>query len=192
VPEYFGPYLPSPNGRVDLLVRVAGDPLAIAATVRGIVASTVSGASMPSVSTVESQLDAFSAQRRFQTWLLVAFAGLAVVLAAVGIYGVVRYSVAERTHEIGVRLALGAAPRDVLALVVRQGIVMPAIGIGTGLALSIGVTRAIAHLLFGVTATDPVTLGGVSLVLMLVAVAACYVPARRAARVDPLRALRLD
>jgi putative ABC transport system permease protein len=192
VPEYFGPYIPSPNGRVDLLVRVADDPLSIAPTVRSLVSNAVPGAIIPSVSTAESQFGDFSAQRRFQTWLLAAFAALALVLAAIGIYGVVRYSVAERTHEIGVRLALGASQADVLALVVRQGIVMPAIGITIGLALSVGVTRIMAHLLFGVGAADPLTFAGVGLVLALVAAAACYFPARRAARVDPVQALRLE
>jgi ABC-type antimicrobial peptide transport system permease subunit len=144
------------------------------------------------VSTVDSQLGGFSAQRRFQTWLLTAFAALALSLAAVGIYGVVHYAVAERTREIGVRLALGATRRDVLGLVIGQGLRMPAIGIGVGLAASIGLTRIISHLLFDVGATDPSTFAAVGLVLASVAAVACYFPARRATRVDPVRALRQE
>jgi len=192
VPEYFGPYLPSPNGRVDLLIRVTGDPLAIASTIRPAVASTIPGASVQSVATVESALGNFSALRRLQTWLLTGFAALALLLAALGIYGVVRYSVAERTQEIGVRVALGASPPSVLALIIRQGIVTPAIGLAIGLGLSAALTRVVEHLLFGVGTLDPAIFVGVALLLGLVAALACYVPARRAARLDPVRALRLE
>jgi putative ABC transport system permease protein len=192
VPEYFGPYLPSPNGRVDLLIRVKGDPLAIASTIRPLVASTIPGASVQNVATLEAALGDFSAQRRFQTWLLTAFAALALALAAIGIYGVVRYAVAERTQEIGLRLALGASPTSVLALIMRQGIVTPALGLAIGLALSGALTRVVAHLLFGVGTLDPSIFAGVALLLPLIAAAACYIPARRAARLDPVRALRLE
>jgi predicted permease len=191
-PEYYGPYLPAPTGRVDLLVRTAGNPLLLGPTIRREVTQTLPGAIVVSVSTAEAGLGGFSAQRRFQTWLLTAFASLALVLAAVGIYGVVHYAVAERTREIGVRVALGATPADVLALVIRHGMRMPAIGIAIGLVASIGITRVMSHLLFGVGATDPVTFAGVGFVLAVVAALACYFPARRATRVDPVRALRQE
>ena len=192
IPEYYGPYFPSPNGRADLVLRTNGDPLLVAPLVRKAVTAAVPGIVIGGVSTVDSQLGGFSAQRRFQTWLLTAFAALALSLAAVGIYGVVHYAVAERTREIGVRLALGATRRDVLGLVIRQGLRMPAVGIAIGLAASIGLTRIISHLLFEIGATDPSTFAAVGLVLAAVAAAACYFPARRATRVDPVRALRQE
>jgi putative ABC transport system permease protein len=192
IPEYYGPYFPSPNGRADLVLRTNGDPLLVAPLVRTAVTAAVPGIVIGGVSTVDAQLGGFSAQRRFQTWLLTAFATLALSLAAVGIYGVVHYAVAERTREIGVRLALGATRRDVLGLVIRQGLRMPAVGIAIGLAASIGLTRIISHLLFEVGATDPSTFAAVGLVLAAVAAAACYFPARRATRVDPVRALRQE
>jgi len=192
VPEYYGPYLPSPTGRVDLLVRVAGDPIALGPTLRREVTRMLPGSIVVNISTAEAGLGGFSAQRRFQTGLLLVFASLALVLAGVGIYGVVHYAVAERTREIGVRVALGATPTEVLALVIRQGMRMPAIGIAIGLVASIGLTRVMTHLLFGVGATDPVTFAGVGVVLAIVAALACYFPARRATRVDPVRALRQE
>jgi len=190
IPEYYGPYLPSPNGRVDLLVRTSGDPLALAATVRSEVTRALPSIVIATVSTAESQLGDFSAQRRLQTWLLSMFALLALVLAAVGIFGLAHYAVAERTREIGVRVALGATPGDVLRLVIAQGMRMPALGILIGLAASAGLTRIIAHQLYNVDATDPMTFAAVAIVLALVAATACYLAARRAAGADPVQALR--
>src|SRR6185437_13102860 len=132
----------------------------------------------------------FSAERDFQTWLLSTFAVLAVTLAGIGIYGVVHYAVAERTRELGVRMALGASPAEVVALVLRQGMLMPAIGIAAGIAAAAGATRVMSHLLFGIGATDAITFVGVLATLGAVALVACLVPARRAARIDPMVALR--
>jgi putative ABC transport system permease protein len=190
IPEYYGPYIPSPNGRVDLLVRASGDPLALAATIRSEVTRALPSIVIVTVSTAESQLGDFSAQRRLQTWLLAMFALLALVLAAVGIFGLAHYAVAERTREIGVRVALGATPGDVLRLVIAQGMRMPALGIVLGLAASAGLTRIIAHQLYDVGATDPMTFAVVAIVLALVAACACYLAARRAAGADPVQALR--
>ena len=122
--------------------------------------------------------------------LLGVFAALALALACAGIYGVISYLVGQRTHEIGVRIALGAQRGDVLRLMLGQGARMALLGICVGVAASLGLTRLMSRLLFGVTATDPLTFAGVGVALALVALAACYIPARRALRVDPLAALR--
>jgi predicted permease len=190
IPEYYGPHLPSASDRADLLVRTQGDPLSIAPLVRQTVRAGIPNVTIVSVSTADAQLGGFSGQRRLQTWLLTVFAMLALTLAAIGVYGVVHYAVDERTREIGVRVALGASPADVAALVVADGMRMPAMGLAIGLAIAIGVTRVIAHLLYSVGPTDPVTFMGVGLTLAAVAIVACWLPARRAARLDPVQALR--
>ncbi|HLJ40190.1 MAG TPA: FtsX-like permease family protein, partial [Candidatus Acidoferrales bacterium] len=129
---------------------------------------------------------------RFHAILLGIFGTLAVLIAAVGVYGVISYSVAQRTHEIGIRLALGAQRRSVLRLVVGQGLKLACIGIVIGIAAAFALTRLMSSLLFGVSATDPLTFACVAILLVLVAMLACYIPARRAMRVDPMIALRYE
>jgi len=189
VPEYFGSYLPRPYNRGDLVIRTSGDPLAIAPLVRQIV-TRIPGTVVASVSAADAQFGGFAAARRLETSLLVAFAALALTLAAIGIFGLVHYAVAERTREIGIRIALGATPGDVLGAVVAQGMRMPLAGIVLGLTAAVGLTRTMAHLLFNVGATDPTTFATVALLLATVAVVACYLAGRRGTRIDPIRALR--
>jgi ABC-type antimicrobial peptide transport system permease subunit len=128
--------------------------------------------------------------QRFSMILLLAFAGIALLLASVGIYGVVSYIVGQRTHEIGVRIALGAQQTDVMRWVLGEGARMALVGVGIGLATALALTRLMARLLYGVSATDPLTFAAVTALLLLVAIAACYIPAWRAMRVDPVVALR--
>jgi putative ABC transport system permease protein len=148
------------------------------------------------INTMEELVSASIAQRRFSMLLLGVFAAIALLLAAIGIYGVISYSVAQRASEIGVRMALGAQSRDVVKMVLREGMMLALVGVGIGLvatfALARLMTSLLSNLLFSVRATDPITFAGVAALLALVALFACYVPARRAAKVDPMVALRCE
>jgi putative ABC transport system permease protein len=142
--------------------------------------------------TVQQNIDAGLWAPRMGAALLSIFGGLALLLAMIGVYGVMSYSVTQRSQELGIRMALGARASDVLLLVLKQGMVLAASGAALGVALALLLGRVVSTLLFGVSGRDPLTLAGVSAVLTLVALLACYIPARRAARVDPLVALRCE
>ncbi|MCS6806176.1 MAG: FtsX-like permease family protein [Acidobacteriota bacterium] len=173
-------------------LRTSGDPRLLIGAIRASVAELTRKEAVYDFKTMEEHLAASVAQRRFATILMGVFAGAALALAAVGIYGVVSYSVSQRTHEIGIRMALGAQRSDILKLVLGQGMVLTLVGVGLGLAASLGLTRLLRNLLFGVTATDPVTFASVSLLLVGVSLLASSIPAWWATRVDPKVALRYE
>ena len=191
-------YMPYAQGisqyreETSMVLRASGDPLALAGAVRGAVREVDKAQPVAKLQTMETVIGESIAQPRFRTVLLGSFGALAVVLAAIGIYGVLAHTVAQRSREIGIRMALGARTQDVLVLVLRQGMTLVLIGMAVGLAGAFALARLLSGLLFGVTPTDTVTFTVVPLVLAAVALAACYLPARRAARVDPMRALRCE
>jgi putative ABC transport system permease protein len=184
--------LPRYVRRVNLLVRTTVEPLSLAGPVRNQIAALDKDQAVFNVRTMEQALAQSVAARRFSMILLAVFALLALTLAAVGIYGVISYSVAQRTREVGIRMALGARTIDVLKLVVRDGLKLVLIGIVVGIAGALALTRLMTTLLFGVTATDAVIYVSVALGLTVVALIACCIPARRATKVDPLVALRFE
>ena len=184
--------LPRYVRRVNLLVRTTVEPLSLAGSVRSQISALDKDQAVFNVRTMEQALSRSVAARRFSMILLGVFAILALTLAAVGIYGVISYSVAQRTREVGIRMALGANTIDVIKLVVRDGLKLVLIGVGVGLVGALMLTRMMTTLLFGVTPTDAVTYATVALGLILVALIACCIPARRATKVDPLVALRFE
>lgn len=190
--EMYTPILQTPMPFANLVVKTALDPQSIAASVQTQASALDQDLPIHSAKPMEAFLAASISRPKFNTLLLTIFAAIALVLAGVGIYGVMAYSVAQRTHEMGIRMALGARRADVLRLVVGQGMTLAAVGVGLGLGAAYGLTRLMASLLFGVTATDPLTFVGVSLVLATVSLIANLIPARRATKVDPMVALRYE
>jgi predicted permease len=182
--------MPLAADAVAVVLRTEGDPTAVMSSVRRAVEEIDSNEVVYNVQTMDEVVSNSFAARRLSMILLGVFAALALVLACVGIYGVISYLVGQRTHELGVRMALGAQRRDVLRLVIGHGARMALIGVAIGMGAALGLTRLMANQLFGVSAHDPLTFAGVAMVLIMVAIAACYIPARRAMRVDPVVALR--
>jgi putative ABC transport system permease protein len=180
------------SGKMTLVARTAAEPTAMVDALRNEVRALEPNLPTADIGTLAEQVRLSLLPARVTAGLLGVFGLLALVLATVGIYGVVSYSVANRTHEIGIRTALGAQSKDILKLVLREGMVMVAIGVALGLGVAFAATRVISSFLYGVSATDPITFLGVSVLLATVALAACFVPARRAAKVDPTVALRYE
>jgi putative ABC transport system permease protein len=190
--ELYLPYLQSPIGSFTVVVRSHGDPASLASGLRGAVSAVDPDVPVYAVRTLEDLVSERNAQRRLAVVLLSIFAAIALALAAIGIYGVMSYAVAQRTQEIGIRLALGAHRRDILSMVLRHGLGLALAGVAVGLLTAFGLARLVASLLFRVSATDPPTFSLVPLLLIAVAMLACYLPARRATRVDPLVSLRYE
>ncbi len=180
------------SGAMDLIVRTTGRPADMVAPLRAEVQALDPNVPVYSIATMEQLVSGSIAEERFNLLLLGLFATVAVILAAIGIYGVLSYAVARRTREIGVRLALGASGREVLRSVAGRGLALATLGLGLGLIAAYGLTRLMSSLLFGVSPTDPATFAAVGVLLLAVAGVACVVPALRAARVDPLVALRYE
>jgi len=191
-PEVYVPYLQNVWGTTMLAVRAQGDPLQLANVVQAEIHTLDKDQPVTDVKTMEQIISESVSNQRFGTTLLSWFAAVALVLAAVGIYGVISFSVTQRTHEIGIRMALGATSTDVLRMVVGQGVTLALVGVAFGVGAAFALTRLMASMLFGITATDPLTFVITSAMLFAVALLACYVPARRATRVDPMIALRYE
>jgi putative ABC transport system permease protein len=190
--EIYFPYTQRPQNQMYLAIRTGTDPLALTNAVRSELLALDSSQPVYEVKSMDQLVSTSLAQRQLNMVLFAAFSAIALILASVGIYGVMSYSVTQRTHEIGIRMALGAQQRGVLALVVRQGMSLALAGVGIGLVSAFALTRLMSSLLFGVSATDPLTFVAIAILLTGVALVACFVPARRATRVDPMVALRYE
>jgi ABC-type antimicrobial peptide transport system permease subunit len=185
-------FLTGISGTLGYAVRVSGNPLSIAADVRRMIREVDSSAAADSVMTMDDLVSGMSAQPRFYAVLVGVFGAIAAVVAGIGVYGVLSYAVAQRTREIGIRIALGAERWQVVGLVMRQGALIVGIGLAIGLAGAAALTRYVSGMLFGITAMDVSTYIAVAAAFALLALLACFVPARRAARLDPLTSLRHD
>jgi predicted permease len=193
IPQMFEPMAQNPSRLATILVRASmDDPMRIAGAVQAAVRRVDKHAPVYRAATLEDQLGAYLTERRFQTSLLTGFALVALLMAAIGIYGLIQYSIAMRTHEIGIRMAVGARAGDIFRMILGEGMKLSLTGLALGLMGALGLGKAGASLLYGVTATDPLTFTSVSLLLAAVAAAACYFPARRAMKVEPIAALRLE
>jgi putative ABC transport system permease protein len=188
----YEPHPQRPWRTMNLVIRTDVEPASMAATVRNALRERSKGLLIYNVSTMDQRISASMAPRRLNMTLLGIFAVVALMLAVIGIYGVMSYAVTQRTHEIGVRVALGAQRVDVLRLVVGQAMILALVGVAIGLGAAVGLTRLMTGLLYKVSATDPITYAGITAVLLGVALLASYIPARRASRVDPMTALRWE
>jgi putative ABC transport system permease protein len=190
--QIYVPHAQFPTGFSTIVVKTENESTAMTGAIRREIRAVDKDQAVFKVTTLEQLMGESILIRKFFMLLLLVFATLALVLAAVGIYGVMSYVASQRTHEIGIRMALGAQASDVLKLIIGNGMVLAMIGVAAGLAGSFALTRLLAGLLFGVSATDAATFTIVSLALIAVALFACYIPARRATKVDPLVALRYE
>ncbi|MGO8732334.1 MAG: ADOP family duplicated permease [Terriglobia bacterium] len=190
--EMYFLYDQMPQGWITLAVRSAMEPKALASAIRSTVRAVDRELPVTHLRTLKEVVDASVASQRFQLLMLAIFGGLALVLAAVGIYGVIAYSVTQRAHEIGIRMALGASPGDMWRMVVRQALKLAGVGVIIGAVATLALGRVLSGLLFGVKPTDPLTFGSAALLLVAIAILAAYFPARRATKIDPIEALRYE
>ncbi|HEY1341007.1 MAG TPA: FtsX-like permease family protein, partial [Bryobacteraceae bacterium] len=191
-PEFFEPYAQTPQPSMVLTVRTASDPLRFAPALREAIRNVDRGQPVAHITTMEQRVVDAMGTQRFAALLLAVFGTVALLLAAVGIYGVISFSVARRTREIGVRMALGAAGGDVMRMVVRRAVLLAALGVAAGVAGGLALAKVIRSMLYGVSATDPWVFGAAAVLMLSVAALAAYVPARRASRVSPSEALRYE
>jgi putative ABC transport system permease protein len=191
-PMMYVPFAQAPLYGGEVVVRTSLSASSVAAGIRRAVRSIDKNLPVTDIESLDDALGRSISQERFRTFLLGSFSAIALVLAAVGIFGVVSYSTSQRTHEIGIRIALGAGRREVLQLILGQGTKLALFGLGIGLVAAFLLTRVMSGLLYSVSATDPMTFASVAVILLAVALTACYIPARRAMRVDPVVALRYE
>jgi putative ABC transport system permease protein len=191
-PTVYFPLPELPYSSMTLVIRTTGDPAEMVPAVRREISAIDPSQPVSDVQTMNQVMSQTVSRARFNTLLLALFAGLATLLAAIGIFGVMSYSVTLRTREISIRMALGAQPGRMQMHILWQGLLLTLIGIAIGLAGALALTRLMSSLLFGVAATDPATFASIILILALISLLACYIPARRATRVDPLMALRYE
>jgi len=193
-PVLYYPYRQNPSTTTNLVVRTSTDPATLVDVIRNECRTLEPDVALFSVRTIDDMInDAPAAfMRRFPAFLIGIFAAIALVLATIGIYGVVSYSVSQQTHDIGVRMALGARAADILKMVLRQGLTLALLGLAVGVLAALALTRLLRSLLYEVQASDPVILCLVAGLLVIVALLACYIPARRATKVDPMIALRYE
>lgn len=181
-----------PEPGINIVLKTAGDPARLTEPLKSAVKDVDPAIAVSGIATMDSMIADANGASRFYATLVAIFAALAMLLAAVGIYGVMSYAVAQRSQEIGVRLALGAAERQIFALVVGDSLRLAAVGLAIGAAGGVMVGRALQNLLFGVRGADPLTFSATAVLLLMVAFAASYLPARRAMRTDPMEALRAE
>jgi len=191
-PAVFLPYAQAPDGAYHVMLKASIDPLTTMSALRGVVRSMDREMALSEIQTLNDRVEANIASPRFLMLLAVAFAMIAVALAATGIYGVLAYAVSQRTHEIGIRLALGASRKRVLRSVMSQGVALAAVATMIGIPLAYGLSRTMGSLLYEITPADPVTFLAIVFIVLGVSLVACYIPAARAAGSDPLKALRID
>jgi putative ABC transport system permease protein len=188
----YWPHAELAPGGMEMAVRAEGDPLALVSSVRRIVRDLDPDLPIADVRTMDQLVASSIARARFSSLLLSLFAAVAALIACVGLYGVLSHAVTQRSHEIGIRMALGAARTDVLRMVLSRGMVLAGLGIAVGLALAFSLARTVESFLFGTSPTDPLTFAGIAVMLATVALLACLAPARRAARLDPMKVLRQE
>src|SRR5581483_1653908 len=191
-PAIYQPYTQQPTSTMYLVVKTESNPTGMLPAVTAEIRKLNPDTPIYDVHTMEQRLSDSLAQRRFSMLLLLLFSALALILATVGIYGVMSYSVTQRTHELGIRVALGAQQKTILGMIVKHGLTLTLIGIGAGLLVAYSLTRVMTGLLYGVSPTDSLTFILISLVLTATGLLACFIPARRATKVDPMIALRYE